>query len=855
MIFSVVAGLVLLTPPKFSFYENGPYDGGIPRPDSILGYELGSRHTNFRDQERVVLGIAQAARAKVVPIEYGKTAEGRTLRVFAVSSAENIKRLEEIRKDHLALANPEPGVDLAPILKRTPAIVWINECIHGDETASFESGMALLYNLAAAKGGSIKDALENTVVIVNPVYNPDGHERYVVAYNSIPNGSPEGGSYDSAVPSAFYGRANHFRFDMNRDRVSFSQDETKAEVALFLKWNPQVYVDQHGQVATYFFPPNQLSQNVNVDRARVDKWTDVFGRATASAFDSHGWTYFVKDTFDLYYPGYTDTSTTLMGAIGMTHETDGGRYLVRQRPDETLLTLKDGAAKHFTSALAVIEAAGKSRAALLDSYTAFKKKAMSGEHAGKFQRVVVESKDRRPLLRLQAHLSRAGIVARFSTAAWKQDDTHDYWTGAKGSHEFPAYSLVIDMAQSQGPFAKALLEPGSDFEPEFMKSQKEKKKTAPEGEKYPGPEEPEFYDTTAWSLPYAYDLKTWWCESAPKISVADAIPDFRIVNNDKGSPTSIGLQLPYTDQQDILAIADLLTRGIKVSVANKPMKIAGETIVPGTFMILAARNEDGYEKIVREVTDRFKLTARIRPLTTSYPDEGRQGPGSESIIQLRKPKIGVVMGTAGNLGDVGPIWFLMEREFGLPFTPLSASALSGNLDKYTCIVIPGGVSASASGNLRDWVQKGGCLVALDGSGWALGTNGFVSLDTVEADESLAGSLFRAELDPRSFLSFGYPRPEQGKIELAVPMDGSSFFKVRKEGGSVVSLPGDEKVTKLLSGWAWDSTEKDLRGTVFLQDAPVGQGHAVIFTHSPMDRVMWPGLNKLVLNAMIIGPGA
>jgi len=854
MLCSLVAGLLLSAPPKFSFYDLGPYDGGVPTPDAVLGYELCSRHTTFRDQERVVLAIAQAAKAKVVPIEYGKTAENRTLRVFAVSSAENIKRLEEIRKDHAELADPKPGEDLAPILKRTPAIVWVNECIHGDETASFESGMALLYNLAAAKGGSIKEALDNTVVLVNPVYNPDGHERYVVAYNSIPNGSPDPASFDSAVPSAYQGRLNHFRFDMNRDRVALSQDETRQEVALFLKWNPQVYVDQHGQVASYFFPPNQESQNVNVDRARVNKWTDIFGRATAAAFDSHGWTYFIKDTFDLYYPGYLDASTTLMGAIGMTHETDGGRFLVRERPDETLLTLKDGAAKHFTSALAVIESASKNRAALLDSYLAFKKRAVSGEHAGTFKRVIVESNDRRPLARLQEHLARAGIVSSFAKNSWSQDDAHDYWSGAKGAQTFPAGSLVIDMAQSQGPFAKALLEPGSDFEPEFMKAQKAKKQTSPEGERYPGPEDPEFYDTTAWSLPYAYDLKTWWCESAPKISDDLKVPSIKEDLVSFGA----GAFIQYRDQDDILAVAWLLSQGVRVSVATKPMKLGDANsgnyreVKPGDFLILAARNDEGYERKLRDAIEKFD--AQIYGLPTSYPEEGRYGPGSENVIQLRKPKIGIVMGSAGNLGDVGPIWFLMEREFKLPFTPLTTAALSGNLDKYTCIVVPGGVSASASGNLREWVQKGGCLVVLDNPGWAIGGSGFTTLEGVEADDSLAGSLFRAQVDPRNFLSYGYP-VVNGKIEIAVPLDGSSFYKARKEGGSVVTLSADDKVTKLLSGWGWDSTEKDLRGTVFLQDAPVGQGHAVVFTHNPIDRVMWPGLHKLLLNAMIIGSGS
>ncbi len=71
----------------------------------------------------------------------------------------------------------------------------------------------------------------------------------------------------------------------------------------------------------------------------------------------------------------------------------------------------------------------------------------------------------------------------------------------------------------------------------------------------------------------------------------------------------------------------------------------------------------------------------------------------------------------------------------------------------------------------------------------------------------------------------------------------------------MTLDPDEKVNKLLSGWEYDNdTEKNLAGTVWLQDVPVGRGHAIIFFQDPTDRAMWPGLEKLLLNAMLMGPG-
>jgi hypothetical protein len=194
----------------------------------------------------------------------------------------------------------------------------------------------------------------------------------------------------------------------------------------------------------------------------------------------------------------------------------------------------------------------------------------------------------------------------------------------------------------------------------------------------------------------------------------------------------------------------------------------------------------------------------------------------------------------------------MDQVFHVPFTALSTSALNRNLDEFTCIVVPAGSGASASGKLREWVTGGGCVVALGGLNWALGGSGFVDLASAGGDhQDLPGSIFRAELDRRSFLSYGYDG-----ASIAVPVDGDTFYKARKEGGSVVKFNSDEKVTKLLSGWSWpDDTEKALAGAVWLQDMPVGRGHAILFTYDPTTRAMWPGLYKLLLNAMLIGPSA
>ncbi len=838
MLLSLIAGVALAGKP-FDFFANGPYDPAVPNPEAILGYAIGQRHTVYRDQERVVLGIAEKAKKTVRVFDYGKSWEGRPLRVVAISNSANIDRLESIRAEIGKLARGEG--DAAQIAKKNPAIVWINECIHGDETASFESAMPLIYNLAASSNPKLRKMLEDVVVIVNPVYNPDGHERYVVWSNSIAVGSADSNAYEARVPSISAGRQNHYRFDMNRDRISMSQAESRQEVREFLRWNPQVYVDQHGQTENYFFPPNPMSVNGNVDRTRLNQWADVFGRATAKAFDEQGWMYFVKDVFDLYYPGYLDSWATLSGAIGMTHETDGGRMLARTRSDGSRLTMRDGAEKHFRSALAVIEAAANRKADLLASYAKFKKDATTGASAGNFKRVVVSGSDK-ALARLQTQLDRHGIVSSISPRPWTQADAHDYWSGETGKREFPAGSLVIDIAQPQGALAKGLLEPETPFEPDFVKNQIAKEASAPKGETYPGPEGSEFYDLTGWSLPYAHGLAAWWCESAPKLPEGP-YPTPR----PRFAASAVGYAIPYDDEDAILAVAEVLGTGVRGILARKPIKVAGLDLAAGTFLFMAARNEDGYDAAIRAAAE--KRQVRVIALSTAYPDGvDRFSPGSEVNETLREPNIAVVFGRPGESSGFGSVWYLLEQTFKLPFTPITAQALGGDLSKYSCIVVPGG--SSVTPKLREWVQAGGSLVVLGSPGWALGGTGFVSLDSVAGAKSLPGTLFRANIDPRSFLSYGYP-VKDGKVEIAVPIEGDSFFKARKEGGSVVTVADIDKPK--LSGWVWpDDSEKAVRGSVWAQLVPVGSGHVTVFTQDPSERALWPGLHKLLLNAMILG---
>lgn len=917
----------------FDFYGRGPYRKTVPRPSAILGYEAGERHTTFREQEQTLLAIARSAPDRVRVEEYGKSVEGRPLRLFFVSAPENISRLEQIQARIHKLADPRlltGPAEAEQIVHSTPTLTWINHCIHGSETASFETVMWTLYTLAASRAPDIEAALKNSVVILNPVFNPDGHERFVVYYNSVAVGSAEPWSYEHTSPWAVTGRLNHYRFDMNRDKVAQSQPETRQETAAFLRWHPQVFIDQHGQPDTYFFPPNSLPQNRHADRDRLNKWTDIFGRANGAAFDKRGWQYVTRETFDLFYPGYLDSFTTLSGAIGMTYETDGGGVLARRRGDQTISTLRDGAAHHLETALTSIVTAANHGADLLRDFAAYRRSALVPAPGEKMRRVVLlPGKDPGRLAELAALLLRVGVEVREVRTPFTSTTAHAYMPAQeKGSQEkgkskkekgagatlaatasasataststastvtFPAGSLVVDLAQPQGQVARAFLEPDPDFEPSFLREQQARRERNEKRNVGERKEEYEFYDITAWALPYTYNIAACWTEDALAVDARPLVLDAqehvalnRIANAAPARATVAYLFRPNQDASAFLAIR-LLQNGIRLTRLGKPLRLMGQTWPAGTTVALVSRNPD---TLYAQITALSKsMGVPVTALNSGYGDADTPGLGSADVQNVPRPRVALIADDGASITSFGAIWHLFETQAGLEFTTLSLRGLkNADLSRFNVIVFPdGGGYAAQLGktgidSLREWVGRGNALIGVGGGGlWftdkdaKLSTASLLGSDDDEAATpdrdkpadmaagaaasttppaatklkpkkpiNLPGAIFRAHIDPTHFLGYGY---ENG--EIAVPLEGATFLKPSKRGANVITF---DKGPSRLSGFTWaDNTEPLLAGTIFAADEPIGAGHAILFLSDPTYRALWPGLRRAFLNAVLFGP--
>ncbi len=732
----------------FDFYAGAPYRENVPRPSSILRYNTGEFHTTYAQMETVVSRIAAAAPDRVRVFDIGETNEHRMQHLVAISAPENIQKLDQIKSNIQKLADPRTTnqAEANQIVQTSPVIVWLAYTIHGNESASFETMMQVVYELAASENPAVRENLRNSVVLVLTGENPDGHERFATWYNSVATGDANRAAIEHREPWSIWGRYNHFRFDLNRDNVVSTQVETRNMQRAFFEWNPQILVDHHGQPSQYHFPPAALPINPNLPQPQTNKWLDVFGRANARQFDQRLWDYYVRDIFDLFYPGYWDSFPALSGATGMTYETDGGGFkgLRWTRDDGTIATFESAIAKHFVASLTTLETAARNREARLRDFYDFKRTALDFAPGEKMRRVViVPDKDPVKTAELVEALRRAKIEVRVSNSGFRSTTAHSYDTknSTASQQNFPAGSYLIDLAQPQKRLAKALLEPETAQDPSFVGEEIAKFKRNELRGKSQAKEEYRFYDITAWSLPLAFGVDAFWTEDAANVQNANLVTDEYLSNartgKINGARAAYAYIFPYeTDSAAILAYR-LQKENFRVSVAAKNLNAAGREFKPGTFVVRLTRNSEAIHAAIQRLA--LELGVTVTPVNTGFQETGDTGIGSENVVPLELAKIAIAADEGVDQTSYGSIWWTLDR-YGVPATPMTFGNLrAGNLKDYNVVILPDGSAsryAAVLNGLKDWINNGGVVIAVKSAAVAAATKdvGLTSARLVGSDD-------------------------------------------------------------------------------------------------------------------------
>ncbi|MGD9627732.1 MAG: M14 family zinc carboxypeptidase [Pyrinomonadaceae bacterium] len=780
------------TEEKFDFYTRGEYRPNVPRPQSILRYDVGDHHTTYAQMEQVINAIASAApdRVKILPI--GTTNEHRMQYLIAISAPENMARLDEIKAQNARLVDPRrtSAGEAEAIAQNNPAIAWMAYTIHGNESSSFEAFMQVVYQLAASNEPTTLDILKNTVVLVLAGENPDGHERFATWYNSVAVGDPNRNAIEHREPWAIWGRVNHYRFNLNRDTLAFTQKESRNMQKAYMEWNPQLAVDHHGQPSQYFFPPVSLPINPNLPQPQYNKWLDVYGRANAAAFDRNKWDYYVRDVFDAFYPGYWDMYPSLNGATGMTYETDGGGFkgLKWTRDDGTIVTFRSSIAKHYVASMTTLESTAKNKVERIKDFYDFRARGMADQARSKMKRVVIDpTSDRVKAAELVEVLRLSNVEVKVASSSFTSPTAHSYMEkdAKAASRTFPAGSYVIDLDQPQRIYIKAVLEQDTPQDKAFVDDNMARfKRNQMRGKGQPR-EDYGFYDITAWSMPLAFGVDAWWTEEST--NVAGSIVDQTMLENAKrGGVTgraAISYIIPYETDSTGAMVIRLLQEGFKIAVATRPLNAGGRNWKRGTFVVRISRNPDTiHDAIAKYARD---MGVNVTAVNSGYSEEGDTSVGGEAVVSLRKPKIAIAADEGVTQESYGSIWWTFDKH-GIAFTPMTIPTIrGGGLKDYNVLIIPEGsagryMSSFGSGGvsaLKDFASGGGTIVTISGASVfaALKDVGLSSVKLVGSDDDEQKGKAEDEKDAKPAAT---PTPEPAGMDP----------KSDREEGIAPSLP-------------------------------------------------------------------
>lgn len=829
--------LVLL----FALFSDARAQDGPQSPSGFLGYELGAQWTPHHLVADYFRHVAEAS--PMVSIQqYGVTNEGRPLLLATVSDPANMSRIEEIRTNNLKRA----GLMEGEVRGEPRGIVWLSYNVHGDETSSSEAAMKTLYELVRPDNDQTKSWLGNTVVLMDPMVNPDGRDRYVYWFKqtvgSDVNVHPESREHDQPWPG---GRTNHYYFDLNRDWAWLTQKESRERMEIFQRWLPHIHVDFHEQSYNdpyYFAPAAEPFHLAITDWQREFQYT--IGRNHMRYFDENDWLYFTREVFDLFYPSYGDTYPIFNGAIGMTYEQGGGggAGLGVERAKGDTLTLRDRLLHHHTTGLSTVEVASGHSERMVEEFASYYEAARNNP-PGQYKTYVIKGDNNPDKMRALFELLDSHRISYGKAPGSRTVTGYSYRTGGQERAEITGEDYLVSAYQPKSVLARVFFEP----RPELVDSLT--------------------YDITAWEQHYAFGLEGYALESRIDPVPADA-PQVRADNEFSGTPYAYLAR--WEDLDDARMLSELLENDILVRYAAEEFSIEGQEYKPGTLVITRNGNTALGSRFDRLVTDiATRHGEQLQAVSTGFTDSGPDF-GSSSVRLLQPPRVALLSGEGTSSGRVGEIWHFFDRQIDYPVTLMNSDGFGvDDLDGYDVLILPSGVYGNALAGsrvnaLREWISEGGKLIALQGAnGYLAGREGFAISRTSAGEEegeespdenplynqrrrervssSNPGSIFRVTMDPTHPLGYGY-----GRAYFSLKLGSDAFDRLESGWNVGVTEEGSR-----MSGFTGHRAEERIENTLAFGVQGMGRGSVVYMVDNPLFRAFWQNGKLLFANAVFM----
>ena len=822
---------------QLDYYLNDTanYNPSIPTPESVIGHQVGEFHVSHDKLSHYVQELSKTSkRVKLVERPSGKTYENRTSWLMIITSESNHSNLEEIRQQHLKLSNSKnEEIDTSNM----PIIVYQGFSVHGDEPSGSNASLLLMYHLLASDSDETQELLDNTIILLDPSFNPDGLQRFSQWANMNKNQSlnpdPSDREYNQYWPR---GRTNHYWFDLNRDMLPNQLPETNAKVETFTKWLPNILTDHHemGTNSSFFFQPGVPERKNPLISDLNQALTKEIGTYHEDALNKIGSLYYSEESYDDFFFGKASTYPDANGSIGILFEQGSSRGHI-QESTNGILTFPFTIRNQLTAAFSTLKAAKNMRVKLLDYMKDFYDKQI--DSASKYESIIFgKEKDKSTVYHLAEVLNSHKI--KFNTIS--QDVEIN---GTKYSKD---NSFIVPLNQPKRTLIRAMFDTQTTFSDSL------------------------FYDVSAWTFPLAFNVNydnTNRLDKPGKLGIkSEEVENLKRANGSVDKKSDYAYLFEPHEYYAQSAVYQLIKSGLRVKTATRTFAINGEKFDFGTYMISVQNqslNSDEIYNLLVEISSETGIN--VKSQSTGITDGIDLGSNNFEIV--KEPKIGLVVGEGVRSYDAGEIWHLLDTRFNIPITKLDVGDLGYiDLSRYTHIILPdyseGSQYQSTGGNINknqinDYIKDGGNLIAYRNSvKWVSSNLSEIDFHTndINADDvtfserqsffgaqQTGGAIFNSIIDKSHPVNYGI---ESNSLPL---FRNSNVYMTKSEQS--FNNPIAYSPNPLMSGYISEENLSLLKKAAPFKVIRSGKGKILLMTDNTNFRAFWFGTNRILLNML------
>ena len=309
------------TEPFFSteLVDHLPLSSCVPPPDAFLHHVIGA--PDILDYTKDInayfrLLASKCPRVKVWSI--GTSEEGREMLVVAVSDEANLAKLDRYKEITARLADPRgtSEAEAQKLIAEGKPMYWADGSIHSPETGAPEMLMELAYRLAVEDTPFIEKIRNDSVVLITPIVEVDGHDRMVDIYlqhKKHPNEPP--------YPLIWWG--HYVSHDNNRDNLGVTLALSRNMLKNYLDFHPTVMHDLHESVPYLYIMTGTGPYNAWLDPIVISEWQEMAYHEIEEMTKRGVIGVWTHGFYDGWAPNYLLSIANNHNSIGRFYETFG----------------------------------------------------------------------------------------------------------------------------------------------------------------------------------------------------------------------------------------------------------------------------------------------------------------------------------------------------------------------------------------------------------------------------------------------------------------------------------------------------------------------------------------------------